>query len=91
MSLCITISSNDASADIVDDEGSFEFSPKAEFASPLQQAPKQQYGTLHNYYSIPKHLKLLAFKYLLRRFCSNFNFIGKTVPFLSVSIYTYIS
>ena len=27
-------SSNDASADIIDDEGSFEFSPKAQFTSP---------------------------------------------------------
>ena len=26
---------NDASVDIVDDEGSFQFSPEAEFASPL--------------------------------------------------------
>ena len=28
-------SSNDTSVDIVDDESSFEFSPKAEFTSPL--------------------------------------------------------
>ena len=34
MGLLIT-SSNDTSVDIVDDEGSFEFSPKAEFTSPL--------------------------------------------------------
>ena len=27
-------SSNDASADIIDDEGSFEFSPKDQFTSP---------------------------------------------------------
>ena len=28
---------NDASVDILDDEGSFEFSPKAEFASTFQR------------------------------------------------------
>ena len=48
-------SSNDASADIVEDEGgSFEFPPKAEFTSPLyvhitlQQTLKQQHPALHN-------------------------------------------
>ena len=48
-------SSNDASADIVEDEGgSFEFPPKAEFTSPLyvhitlQQTLKQQHRALHN-------------------------------------------
>ena len=39
-SFSLLSSSNDASVDIVDEEGSFEFSPKAEFTSPLQQTLK---------------------------------------------------
>ena len=39
---------NDASVGIVDDEGSFEFSLKAEFTSPLQQTLRQDHRTLHD-------------------------------------------
>ena len=53
-------SSNDASADAVDDEGSFQFSPKAEFTSLLYVHITLAAGTeaaaraLHNYFIIPK-------------------------------------
>ena len=39
-SFSLLSSSNHASVDIVDEEGSFEFSPKAEFTSALQQTLK---------------------------------------------------
>ena len=40
---------NGASVDIADDEGSFQFSPEAEFQSPLQQTLKQNHRALHKY------------------------------------------
>ena len=55
---------NDASVGIVDDEGSFEVSLKAEFTSFFQQTPKKNHCTLHNCNIIKNMLKLLAFKWL---------------------------
>ena len=53
-------SSNDVSADTVDDVGSFEFLLKLSshhpytFTPPLQQTLTQQHRVSHNYFSIPK-------------------------------------
>ena len=61
------------SFDIVDDEGSFEFSTKAEltlpftFTSPLQKTLKEDHSTFHNSYSVKNMLKLLTFKWLLNQ------------------------
>ena len=59
---------NHASGDIVVDDGSFQFSPEAEFTSPLQQILKQNHGASLNCYSVKNMLKLLAFKWLLKEF-----------------------
>ena len=59
---------NFASVDTVDnddDEGSFEFSPKTEFTSILQQTLKQNHRISHNCHSVKSMSKLLAFKWLL--------------------------
>ena len=56
---------NDASGNIVDGESSFQFSPEAEYTSPLQQTLKQNHRASHNCYSVKSMLKLLAFKWLL--------------------------
>ena len=56
---------NDTSVDIVDDEGSFQFSSKIEFTSPLQQTLKQNHRALHDCYNVKNMLKLLTFEWLL--------------------------
>ena len=43
----------------------FQFSPEAEFTSPLQETPKQNQHASHKCYSVKNMLKLLAFKWLL--------------------------
>ena len=58
---------NGASVDITDDEGSFQFSPEAEFQSPLQQTLKQNHRALHKYCNVKNKLTLLAMKWLLSR------------------------
>ena len=58
---------NDASVDIVDDEGSCKFSPEAKFASPLRQTLKHNHRALQNCYSFKNMLKLLSHKCLLRK------------------------
>ena len=55
---------NDASSDIIDDEGSFQFSTKAEFTSPLYvhitfaAELKHNHRASHNFYSVQNTLKL---------------------------------
>ena len=56
---------NNISADIIDDEGSFQFSSEAEFTSPLQQTLQQNHRALLNCYSVKNSLKLWTFKCLL--------------------------
>ena len=58
-------SSNDASVDVVDDESSFEFSPKTEFTLNLQQSLKYNHCTSNNCRTVKDMLQLLAFKWLL--------------------------
>ena len=64
---------NDASGDIIDDEGFLQFFPEAEFTSLLQvqitleQTLKQNHRALHNSYNVKNMLKLLAFKWLLKQ------------------------
>ena len=53
---------NDVSVDIVDDEGSFQFSHETEFTSHLQQTLKQNHCASRN---CKITLKLLALKWLL--------------------------
>ena len=58
---------------MVDDKGSFDFSPKAKYISPctftppLQQTLKQNHRPSHNCDSVKNILKLLAFKWLLNQ------------------------
>ena len=59
------LSLNNASGDIVDDEGSLQFSPEAEFTSPLQRTLKQNHRASLSCYSVTNMLKFLAFKWLL--------------------------
>ena len=60
------LSLNNASGDIVDDEGgSLQFSPEAEFTSPLQRTLKQNHRASLSCYSVRNMLKFLAFKWLL--------------------------
>ena len=60
---------NDASVDISDDEGSFQFSLKAEFISHLYLhvtfAKDTEAELPYNCYIVKNMLKLLAFKWLL--------------------------
>ena len=56
---------NAASVNIVDDEGSCQFSPKAELTSPLRQTLKQNHCATKNWYSVKNVEK--AFKCLLNK------------------------
>ena len=56
---------NDASVDIIDDEGYFKFSFKAEFTSTLQETLKQNDCPSHNCHSVKNMVKLLVFIWLL--------------------------
>ena len=59
------LSLNKASGDFVDDEGSLQYSPEAEFTSPLQRTLKQNHRASLSCYSVTNMLKFLAFKWLL--------------------------
>ena len=52
---------NDASVDIVDDQGFSPLSPEIEFTSLLQQTLKQKHRALQNCYDVKNMLKLLAY------------------------------
>ena len=71
-SFFIILPLNDASGDIVGDEGSSQVSPEAKFTSPLytftsplQQTLKQNHRASHNWYIVKNMLNFLVFKWLL--------------------------
>ena len=51
---------------IVDDQASFEFSPKAEFALPFQQSLEKNHRNSHSCYSIKKHVETLSIQMALK-------------------------
>ena len=70
-SFFITITINDASVDIGDDEDSFQFSHEAEFTSDVYVhvnfATDTEAELPYNCYSVKNMLKLLAFKWFLKK------------------------
>ena len=85
----LLLSLNDAFVDSVEDEGSFKFSPKAEFTSPLQQTLKQNHCASRNSISVQKanertdfvFFKILFVNTFIQTIPCNFDFIGKLSHF----------
>ena len=70
MGFFITVTINDASVGIVDDEGNFQFSPKATFTSTfyihITLAADTKRRILRNCDSVKNIMKSFAFKWLLK-------------------------